>query len=725
MEVLVEDLCKRDVVAAIAKRRIFFIKDKPNLTPEIWERFRAMIPAVHHTQPVDPLDLEAKLRDCAPRTSEPPDSAGSSRTPSPPPDDVMAEQYRIAAKEALDTLIQLGGRPTAPIQSDPRWRPMELNGVLCFPDTDREGTMSYDLWYSSRPNCKEVPTEACWWKYYWDDEMSRCENELRLWQQFRDNQQLLRELRPDRVIEEETERQRYPQDPHLTASLKKIKDWKEYQGFIQRVMDKRKRLMDDRRRTLEAIRRGDPGAVPNTTGKRCRSSNKYWLMEKIISDLEWLPVEGKRLEWAKQQLLAVLAECAASLEGRPTSLRLMEERSELEAKRVFNDLVETGGKPTRAMRPVPDCLEHDHADQHLHACRHWEGEYSQFEEEWRPWKKFLDYRQQTEADGRTEVQPEAGHSAENTAQIELWKDYWAYQQLEVDNANQWVEFWQRHVEENYDSEKDRETRGWETVAHRSQSFLDNARKQVRLQQMRLEWVEQQLSALLAASVVSTTESLPSDRLDRQSKMPKSASRSGQTSLKDLRSDRSDELAPRSNHGKKNIRASANSMLDPIHSSRISKVNGRKGPRLRGQSKKTLTKYNKSQTQGPHTATSPPLFANIVPRRSSRLSNNGKRSGTLEANLAAGPGNSTCSPLSTLRRSDRISKQRERSSTSTSNATASSAMILQAGPSRRLSQSKPKGRRTGNKSDASSGAKPRGISKRPQSKSLRTKTKTHN
>ncbi|KAL8652822.1 MAG: hypothetical protein Q9210_002459 [Variospora velana] len=525
MEVLVEDLCKADVVAAIAKRRIFFIKDKPNLTPEIWERFRAMIPAVHHTQPVDPLNLEAKLRDCAPRTSEPPNSAGSSRTPSPPPDDVSAEQHRIAAKEALDTLIQLGGRPTGPIQFNPRWKPMELNGELCFPDADREGTMSYDLWYSSRPSFKEVPTEACWWKYYWQDEMFRCEKELRLWQQFRDNQQLLRELQPDRVTEEETERQRYPQDPHLTASLKKLKDWKEYQGWIQRLIDNTKLKDDKRRRALEAIRRGDPELPWFTSGKRCQKGDKYDLEEKIISNLEWFPIAEKRLEWAKQQLLAVLAECAALLEGRPTSRRLMEERSELEAKQIFSHLVETGGKPTRPMRPVPDSSEREHADQHLHACCHWEGEYSQFEGEWRAWKKFLDHRQKTEADDKTEAQPEGEHSAETTAQVELWKDYRAYQQLEVDNANQWVEFWQRHVEENYDFEKHQLPRGWETVADRSQSFLDDAQKQVRLQQMRLEWVEQQLSALLAASVVSTTEASTSDRLDHQSKMPKSASRS--------------------------------------------------------------------------------------------------------------------------------------------------------------------------------------------------------
>lgn len=157
--------------------------------------------------------------------------------------------------------------------------------------------------------------------------------------------------------------------------------------------------------------------------------------------------------------------------------------------------------------------------------------------------------------------------------------------------------------------------------------------------------------------------------------------------------------------------------------KISKANRRKVPRLRRQSK-ILTKHDDGQTQSPHTTTSPLLPANTVPRRSSRLTNNEKRSGALEANLAAGPGNSARSPSFTLRRSDRISEQKERISTSTSNATATSAMIMQANPLRCLSRSKSKGCRTGNKSDASSEVKPRGISKRRQSKFSRNKTKIH-
>ena len=104
--------------------------------------------------------------------------------------------------------------------------------------------------------------------------------------------------------------------------------------------------------------------------------------------------------------------------GRPTSRRQMEERSELEAKKVFNALMETGGRPTRSIRPVSDNQERDHVDEHLHVLCHWQGECSQ-SEKLREWKKFLDYRQKNEADGRTEVHLEEQQSAASSPQVDL------------------------------------------------------------------------------------------------------------------------------------------------------------------------------------------------------------------------------------------------------------------------------------------------------------------
>lgn len=170
------------------------------------------------------------------------------------------------------------------------------------------------------------------------------------------------------AAEEDMERQRYLHDPQLTANLKKLKDWKGYQALFQRAIDKAKQQIQGSRRAVEAIRRRDPEMVANK-GKVRGQYESDWL-DNIERGHEWLAAEEKRLEWVKQQLSAILSECAASLVGRPTSRSEMEARSELQAKEVFNALVETGGRPTRPLRSIPDNQERNYTDEHLHVLCH-------------------------------------------------------------------------------------------------------------------------------------------------------------------------------------------------------------------------------------------------------------------------------------------------------------------------------------------------------------------
>lgn len=118
---------------------------------------------------------------------------------------------------------------------------------------------------------------------------------------------------------------------------------------------------------------------------------------------------------------------------------------------------------------------------------------------------------------------------------------------------------------------------------------------------------------------------------------------------------------------------------------VSKATEKKAPRCRRQSE-DLAEHGYGQNQGPNTTISPLLLANIALRRSSRLSNNGKRSGALEANLSVNLGQSARPPI-IPRRSDRISKQKEKTSLSASSAAVNSAVILKTDPLRRLSRSK--------------------------------------
>ncbi len=162
------------------------------------------------------------------------------------------------------------------------------------------------------------------------------------------------------------------------------------------------------------------------------------------------------------------------------------------------------------------------------------------------------------------------------------------------------------------------------------SYVEDARKQVGPAEMQLEWVEQQLSAILA---VSTTQMSTYDHLEDQAKLPKRAPRSGHTTFKDLRSNQSDRSAPRSNQNKRKF-PSAKSALGPIYSSKISKAARRKTPRYRRPSM-IPTERDNGPNQGCNITISSPPPDNVAPRRSRRLSISQERSCALEADLAAG------------------------------------------------------------------------------------------
>ena len=702
-----------------------------------------MIKNVHHTQPVDPEDLEAKLRwedfkllvsisplsiddhtdasrnnrNCPPRLSEPPTSPPDcsprlSETPTED-DEEYIERCKPEAKQVYDTLIQMGGRPTRPIRWNLHWKTVLFSGEQFYQETKEEEELFYEG--TTKPRPAAHPTEIGVIVSHWAAEKKRLDEELRRWQDFLDTQQWRREHRPEFAREEEMKRQQYPQDPELTASLKKLNDWKEYQGYFRRWIDRGKQIIERARRAVEAIQRKDPEVVVNQ-GKAHGRSDRGWL-ETIETQREKLAAEEKRLAWVKKQLPAVLLECAASLIELPTSRRQMVERSELEAKRVYTTLVDTGGRPSRPIRPVPDVYDAEHTDEHIHTLCHWEGECSQFEEELREWKTFLNYRQKKGTNGKIEAQLEEQQSTESPTQVDLWTDYRAYQQLEVDNAKQWIAFWQRQVEEFQNIKNRCALQGWTSTAERydteaedARSYAEEARKQVEPLESRLKWIEQQLSALLAECAVSTPEVCISKPLEDQAIPPKRASKSSRTTLKDLRSNQSSRSTLRGNRkpNKNEKRASVNSALGPIHSSKISKAVRRKTPRHR-QSSKISAERDDLQKQDHNKTISPPPPANVTRRRSRRLSTNPKRSSTLEADQAANlRRNAQPQPVDVMpRRSDRILQQKARMSTSTSCAALSSVGILR---TTSFPRSKPEGRSAGNKS-APSPVKPRGISKR--------------
>lgn len=206
----------------------------------------------------------------------------------------IAEENKIEAREAYDTLIQLGGRPTGPIRPIPPWERYLDLGDMAYRFTEEYETLFHNSWHGNSPGCNPSLTEVGLIAMHWGAQCRRCREELRRWQGFCDIQQWRREHRPEFAREEDMERQRYPQDPHLTASLKKLKDWKEYQIYFQRAIDQYKERVEGAQRAVEAIQRKDPEVVLNK-GKVRGRDDRDWL-SFIETKREWLAAEEKRLE---------------------------------------------------------------------------------------------------------------------------------------------------------------------------------------------------------------------------------------------------------------------------------------------------------------------------------------------------------------------------------------------------------------------------------------------
>ena len=138
---------------------------------------------------------------------------------------------------------------------------------------------------------------------------------------------------------------------------------------------------------MKAIQQKDPEVVLNNE-KVCEYDDRDWL-NTIKKSSEWFTIKEKWLEWVNQQFPAIFSKCAESLIKASTSNHEMEQRSELEVRQIFKTLVKTDERLTHSMWSMPDSQECNHIDKHLQVFCHWKGEYNQFKEELRKWKKFL------------------------------------------------------------------------------------------------------------------------------------------------------------------------------------------------------------------------------------------------------------------------------------------------------------------------------------------------
>lgn len=131
----------------------------------------------------------------------------------------LKESYELAVRQLYDTLIEMGGRPSRPIQPAP--------SALKSKRTDK-------FLHVLR---------------HWDDEYLFFEHELDVWKKFRKWQQQNRENPQGNEMQENAEPER--SDQRFPESLTKLNDWKEFQAYQQQQVDRARNGVDAWQRELE------------------------------------------------------------------------------------------------------------------------------------------------------------------------------------------------------------------------------------------------------------------------------------------------------------------------------------------------------------------------------------------------------------------------------------------------------------------------------------------
>ncbi|MCJ1241032.1 hypothetical protein MMC14_009036 [Varicellaria rhodocarpa] len=432
----------------------------------------------HQSRAVDAKALEEKLRS----------------SPTPGWDE---EETQLQAEWAWETLSKMGGRPTRAILYDTTRETKVADGYIYFRDEDglehsiNEHNYNCLHWTLERERFNQELND---WKDFRKDQQrvrerqqtdgvtkngepqhrerrphtftledqkaselarDRYEQELKDWKESRDAQRLANHSQQGKGAEKEVnlQQQEHERELRLTASLTMLKDWRQFRTYRERrFVDYHRRRIKGCEGQLRALQR----EMDNATTDKTRENLSH-RREKIRSEIfcQQLDLGRKEilLKRVKQQLPAILSECIDSTSGLPTSRRRLEEACELEARQLYNTLIEMGGKPSRSIRPPSNAWNPERTDDLLHILHYWDNEYLQFEEELDLWKKFRNWQRQPRESqqengmkGNAEPEQLEQCPSESLAKLNDWKYFQTFQQWRVNLAKERVDAWERELE---------------------------------------------------------------------------------------------------------------------------------------------------------------------------------------------------------------------------------------------------------------------------------------
>lgn len=318
-------------------------------------------------------------------------------------------------REQYDTLIALGGKPTRPIRMEPVWKASNEKGLLYIMDAELKHKIS-------------LPEEDLI-IFHWGQECSKFEEELQQWREFRNYQTSDKHpLLLDTPLTSDVA------SPRLTAVLKRLNDWREYENWQWQKVNNTTKLKDRCRRALEGLReQGLASNDPEEKHAAQMSPLGNWLFN-IERRGEEMTTQRKHLAWIRSQYHEILKEIHASLLASPSLLQELESSMQTQVDILRQDLQQLGftcNPPVCCLDPHP-CYRKRSLD--LNAKT------SQLLEQKQDFQTYVEWRQ------KGSKHESADCLWEGKPNFDLLKEYMDHRQSIMDNQTEQVESWQRIVE---------------------------------------------------------------------------------------------------------------------------------------------------------------------------------------------------------------------------------------------------------------------------------------
>ena len=331
----------------------------------------------------------------------------------------LAAADEARAKQKYDRLVEMGARPTRPLQLQPTRTAFYENGnFILFDDEGKQ-------------ECK-LPRRRDPMSHHWQQENVYFSDELGNWSKFRRYQQDLKHLGCL-----ETALELNNTDAALIYALAKLSDWQDFEGFQYHVLVNALTFEDRCRQELLNFMEYEGTSEQSPPSSAVHDVIHSWLSGFNRSQ-KAIEAAKQHLKWIKDQWPKVVDEVLASISMAPESQSSLELKFSRQTFAAFSVIHKLGGRPSHAVS-LPDS-----SMDIFNRILHWSSETSKFMEELLHWKHFLKW-QRGEPGEKPKIQWGEYQCPQLKSGLEFSADFEKFRRLEYESARTWLKCWQRIV----------------------------------------------------------------------------------------------------------------------------------------------------------------------------------------------------------------------------------------------------------------------------------------